>query len=392
MLNQNDAYSGGVFSSDIDGGRAGAEICLTFSGITAVTSTNQHFTLPYSDCRIEIGGASGKMIFCRNGDKSLTIFCEQKGFAENLRNSSTGLLDEQMLEVKHSKAQNARQRWKIAIILTVIVALTLYGGYIGITWAAREAVMALPVSIDQQIGELAMSEIQHEGPEVRDEQVVQAVQEIIDRLKPHAAITDFEYKIKVIDADIMNAFALPGGHMVIYTGLLKKATRNEQIASIIAHEMSHASQRHGLAQISQSLTLSVGLAVLFQDTEGLVAFSTEIAKMLVMGSYSRAQETQADLEGLRMLHAAKIDPQGMIEMFTIMQTQKGQSGITIPSWLSTHPDMAERIKDIKNYIDALPKTNYNPLSCDLDAVLKKPDSTRGTTATRPGNQPVYIGQ
>src|SRR5690606_28290902 len=116
------AYSGGVFSGSIDGGRAGAEIELSDAGIFARTNDGQTFLLPYDQCQIEIGGFSGKMIFCRNPDRSITIFSEDRNFKEALARASSGLLAQQ-IDQQHGqqRSRGRRSLWLGTLLLVSIV-------------------------------------------------------------------------------------------------------------------------------------------------------------------------------------------------------------------------------------------------------------------------------
>ena len=82
--------------------------------------------------------------------------------------------------------------------------------------------------------------------------VVDAIDTIVRRLADHASRTDVTYEVWVVDAPIVNAFALPGGYIVVYTGLIDKAETPEQLAGVIAHEMAHVTKRHGLQRVAQS--------------------------------------------------------------------------------------------------------------------------------------------
>ena len=181
-------FSGGVFNDRIDGGRAGAEIELRDVGIVARTPDGSEFLVSYAECQVELGGFSGKMVFCRTNDRSLTIFCEDRGFAEALSRASAGVLAEQLgQKQKARRAERRRGRWVAAAVLVGFVGL-LAAGFWGIRAGARAAVHAVPISVDQEIGDLAFKSMDLGGPEVEDPVVVQAVQSMLDRLAPHAAM------------------------------------------------------------------------------------------------------------------------------------------------------------------------------------------------------------
>ena len=183
---------------------------------------------------------------------------------------------------------------------------------------------SLPVEIDKKIGELAIETMDLEGGRVTDPFVVGAVEEMVNRLRPHACGEGFDFQVCVIDAPVLNAFALPGGPIVVYTELIEKATEAEQVAGVVGHEMAHVTLRHGLQRISGSVGVLVALELIMGDATGLMAIGKELLQAGAITSYSREQESQADMEGLRMLHAARIDATALARFFDFLQREQGE--------------------------------------------------------------------
>lgn len=378
MMNpQDESFSGGVFHESIQDGRVGARIRVTRGEIIAepLYSSNDsatgseslrdtpNFIIPIREVQLDMGGASGKMIFCRTRDKSLTIFCEEKGFAQALERESAGLLGEQLKTLRGSLRKENRRFMFWASVSCVALALFCVIGYYALLASARTAVHALPISVDEQIGKTAIqSMINDRLP--RDHKASQLVQQIVDRLKPHAKFKEMDFQVYVVQNSEINAFALPGGQMVVFTGLIENVESPEQLAGVIAHEMSHATLRHGLQQISQSLGVIAAIQLMVGDVGGLLAVGTQLAQQSVMTSYSRTAETEADLEGARMLHAANIDPKSMASFFSKLKHEHGDIPGVI-SWLSTHPQHEDRIESIHTYADSLDSSAYVPLELDL---------------------------
>jgi predicted Zn-dependent protease len=357
------AFSGGVFSETIDGGRSGAEIELSQRGVSALTAEGDRFFIPYFECQVEVGGFSGRMVFCRNEDRSLTIFCEDRKFAAALSQASAGVLDEQLdRKLKQRRTESRRGRRIGAAVLLGIVVL-LVAGYYGIRAGARAAVHALPVSVDGEIGSMALKSMELGGPEVTDPVVVEAIQSMVDRLTPHAATDDMEFEVHVVDAPLVNAFALPGGKIVVFTGLIAKADDADQVAGVLGHEMAHATLRHGLQRISQSLGFAAAVNLLLGDTQGLIAAGAELFQLASVNSYSREQEKAADEEGVRMLHAAGIDPLALARFFDTLKEEQGELPGVV-SWISTHPQHEARIDAIRDQLSALPNQEYRPVEVD----------------------------
>ncbi len=363
-------FAGGVFCESIEGGRASAQIQLTHEGISARANSGEQFLLPYRECNIEIGGASDRMVFCRNPDQSLTIYCEERAFAKTLAEASMGLLDQQ---IKNRQTFQRREIWSgrgWLIAFLVGCAVLLVVGYFGVRAAGQAAARALPVSVDKQIGELAYKHMDVGGVEVNDPVVKQAIQKMVDRLAPYAATKGLDFDVHVFESPMVNAFALPGGKIVVFTGLIEKADAPEQVAGVLGHEMAHATLRHGLERIGQSLGMATAVTLLIGNTEGVIAAGADLFQLASVNSYGRAQEAAADSEGVRMLHEAGIDPSGLPKFFEILKHEEGDIPDAI-SWISTHPQHEDRIKALEKQILSLPARELVPLELDWSDIQKR---------------------
>jgi Zn-dependent protease with chaperone function len=357
-------FTGGVFSDRIEGGRAGAQIELSQTGISAVTSDGQRFFVSYEKCQVEIGGFNGRVVFCRSPDRSVTIFCEDREFVRALASAAYGLLDSQIEgQLKHRRSQKwLGRRMGVALLLGIV--LFVVGGYYSIRLVARAAVGALPLRVDQEIGSRAFAAMDLGGDEIKDPAVVKALQTIVDRLAPHAAIEGLEFEIHVIESPEVNAFALPGGPIVVYTGLILEVEDIEQIAGVLGHEMAHATLRHGLERIGQSAGLAMAVNFLLGDTQGIIMAGSEVFQLASINSYSREQESAADRESVRMMHEAGIDPLAITRFFIKLHEKHGDVPGVV-SWISTHPQHEVRIDLVKEQVAALPAKEFRPLEIDL---------------------------
>ncbi len=130
-MSNSKTFIGGVFSDAIEGGRAGAAIELTRQGIVATIDDGDQFVLPYQECQLQVGGASDRMYFCRNADKSLTIFCEDRKFPAELQIASFGILDRQLEQMgKHRSSLAWANRRLVTYILVGLLVCTV-GTYFG---------------------------------------------------------------------------------------------------------------------------------------------------------------------------------------------------------------------------------------------------------------------
>jgi beta-barrel assembly-enhancing protease len=160
--------------------------------------------------------------------------------------------------------------------------------------------------------------------------------------------TQYPISITVVNDSIINAFALPGGHIVVYKGLLSKINSSSELAGLLGHEVAHINKRHSLKNLARSLSGYLFISVLTSDINGLSAVFVDQAHQINNLSFSRELETEADLEGLSILNANKIDGMGM---YALMKTLKNANNkaMEIPKFLSTHPLTNDRMTVIKRH-------------------------------------------
>jgi predicted Zn-dependent protease len=171
--------------------------------------------------------------------------------------------------------------------------------------------------------------------------------------------------------DDVNAFALPGGQIVVWTGLLRQAESAEQIAAVLAHEIAHVERRHGLRNVAHRAGLALGLRLLVvifvgADLDGLSGLAADVAVIAASNDYSQDQESQADADAVARLHAVGIDPGALADFFRVM-TREGVGEVpAFASWLATHPDHESRIAAIEAQRRALGPVTARPLVVDLE--------------------------
>jgi len=195
------------------------------------------------------------------------------------------------------------------------------------------------------------------------------IQAITNALLPALGRTPLVFHFHVIEDTNLNAFAVPGGHVFILTGLLDAVKRPEQLAGVVAHEMAHATRRHSMRNGISSAGLWVIISALFGDAKGITAVLADGSQYLIGQKFSRDFEREADDTGWSYLIDANVDPRGMIEFFETMKAEQdktaaGRMANTL-SFLSTHPATDERMKRLRAKWDALPrKTGFRSLGVE----------------------------
>ena len=223
------------------------------------------------------------------------------------------------------------------------------------TPTGRSQLTLMPEGQMAQMGEQSFSQLQKEQKVSQDKQLNAKINCISKRIVENLeGENDFsEWDVKVFEDEAVNAFALPGKNIGVYTGLIKAAENNAQIASVIGHEVGHVLAEHGNERVSQNLAVQGGLAI------ADIALNTGSAQnnQLIMGAlglgaqlgvllpYSRKHESEADQIGLNLMARAGFQPQEAVEFWRIMSQQS--EGKEPPKWLSTHPANQERIDDLQ---------------------------------------------
>ncbi len=166
----------------------------------------------------------------------------------------------------------------------------------------------------------------------------------------------FDWEVRLIEKDEANAFCLPGGKIVVYTGLLKTAENEAGLAAVIGHEVAHAVARHGAERMSQELILSGAMALgaialdagSSPERRRLLAAIGLGANVGIILPFSRRHEEEADEIGLFYMARAGYDPSGAPGLWARMK--KTFSGKEPPVWLSTHPSSAARMENLRSLL------------------------------------------
>lgn len=216
----------------------------------------------------------------------------------------------------------------------------------------------LPLSWEEevQLGEQAAPEfIEQSGGELPATGVVNHVRTMGRRLASYSERPDIEWEFHVLDSQVINAFALPGGKVFISRGLMAQMDNDAQLAGVIGHEIGHVTARHGnermgKALLAQGALLAVGVAGAVSDEEWMqvLGVGTAVGGQLFLLKYSRSNEIEADELGVRYMARAGYNPVGQIQVMQILGKAGGAGGT--PEWLSTHPTSETRIEKLDEII------------------------------------------
>lgn len=253
------------------------------------------------------------------------------------------------LQAAQAQQAGINRRFGLALgFLALLLGLLVVG--LGLLYAnkdrlSRWATDQISLEQERQLGDFAFARMRPSLQLLEQGAAVTAVNEIGQRL---TATSPYPYRFHVAVDPEVNAFALPGGHIVVYTGLLKAADDGEEVAGVLAHEISHVALRHSLRGLVHDLGLRAVLAVFLGDFSG--GLWGDLAAQLGELHYSRALESEADRAGLDRLLRAGIDPRGMARFFAKMAARPEG----VPEFLSSHPAGDERLSALRQAISARP--------------------------------------
>jgi predicted Zn-dependent protease len=156
----------------------------------------------------------------------------------------------------------------------------------------------------------------------------------------------FDWTIRIIDEDVLNAFAAPGGYLYFYTGLMKYLDNEAQLAGVMAHEIAHVDRRHSAQQLERELALSTIISIILgENSSQLEQYAASLAKGLSNLAFSRKHEYEADEYAVKYTSDTDFNPKGIAGFFVKMDEA---SEVSIPEFLSTHPDPGNRLDAIED--------------------------------------------
>lgn len=217
---------------------------------------------------------------------------------------------------------------------------------------------------------------------IEDPEITDYIKEIAARLENSAPPQPFPISVDVVNHNAVNAFATVAGYMVVFSGLILNVETESELASIMAHELAHITQRHIARNIERSKLISIGSligilagALIGSDAGGAVTAGSMAGAQSAALKYSREDEREADQVGLNYLIKAGYNPSGMVSAMQKMRRMQWFSGGDIPSYLSTHPGMDERVGYLRDRInrldrDLLERTDDNSRLLRVQTLLR----------------------
>jgi predicted Zn-dependent protease len=246
-------------------------------------------------------------------------------------------------------------RWYISMCMAICLSIITSFGCGG----ALQNFNIVSDSQEIEMGRQFSQELERELKFYEDPEVVEYIQDLGQNLAKVSKRTNITYHIKVVDTDVVNAFALPGGYLYVNRGLISTAESESELAGVMGHEIGHVVGRHGAKALSRQngLQFITGL-VLGQSPGAARQIASQFAGIggaLGMFHYSREAEREADALAVEELYEAGIDPDGVAKFFEKLMALHENESSGLEALFSTHPPSGERVENARADIALLPQ-------------------------------------
>lgn len=319
-----------------------ATVRLRPDGLFIDTAAEDHFW-PWRDVRRRGGEwGAGVVNLEREGGREM-LSVTSPSFAGELRRAAPAL----------AGVRAASRGTRVVVGAFVALLVLVVGFFAALPWLAGWIALQVPVEWEDRFGAAVVESAVPKRQRLEDPAVRTAVEDVVARLAA-ASPSPYTFRVTVADQPEVNAFAAPGGHMVVNRGLLAFAGDGDELAAVLAHEMEHVTRRHVTRVLFQRASLGFLAALVGGQSADVLGGGVEAVRMLGELSFGRAAEREADDGGLARLTAAGIEPKAMA---TMLERLAGETkGAQPPELLSTHPDPKGRAARMRERALAAPAT------------------------------------
>jgi beta-barrel assembly-enhancing protease len=226
----------------------------------------------------------------------------------------------------------------VALVVSVLMGMMV-----------RALVARVPAEWEQELGDKVMADLKEKETFIEDKKLQTNLTQAVAPLLRAVPTNSLGYKFYLVKSAYPNAFALPGGHVVVTTRLMELADRPEEIAGVVAHELAHVTKKHGLRKIISSVGPYLLCRMFMQGRGGLLGVLAGGSQALVFQSFSQEYESEADDVGWQYLVAARIDPRGLPDMLSKLEAEERrlQRVSLAPQAFSSHPATDKRLRRLE---------------------------------------------
>lgn len=337
----------------------------------------QQIRVPLPGLQVSLGGASNRLVFFEHPlVQGWSFYTSDRAILNDphLHNQPGIITILQLAKRKRLLGWSA-----IAAVVSVIVLVPLL---LIARMDVATAVIAkkIPLEWEQQLGESTIAQYQLGKTLMEKKAAEQLLEPLVQPLIAALEQSPYQYHFHIVNDGSLNAFALPGGEVVIHSALILRAESAEELLGVLAHEITHVEQQHGVRGVIGATGLYMIASAVFGDLSGIMATLSSAAPLLLNQQYSRRFETEADLKGFALLQKASINPVGLARFFEKMLEEEQRQLEKIEDkdnrelvkgalqFLSTHPASEARIKELNVLVDTDQTIDYKNLTVEFSAL------------------------
>ncbi len=343
------SYSGNIIHPKVSGGRGSGNIEINASCLTFLSDEITH-TIPLTQLNISAGGAGNRYIFFKDvSNNEISIYTSEKFILKNTHLTSNSRL---VNSIKDSHKTIHKWLYSLATISCIIL---IFVGllYLSKDYFVEKIAKQVPKEWEQKAGDKLFSTLSLQYQFIKNDTLEAEFLKIAEPLLKQVKKEGYPVDLYFVNDPTINAFALPGGKIIIQSGLIENAKSWEEVMGVLGHELAHVTRRHHVRGIINNIGIYTLLSVTIGDISALAGTFINLGGEMATLSNSRSFENEADETGWDFLVKAKINPKGMISFFETLKknsetelTEKLDETIDL-SFLSTHPNTQDRIDVLK---------------------------------------------
>jgi predicted Zn-dependent protease len=330
---------------------------------------------PYGELRQTQGSYAGEEVRLEwGGELPEVLLVADPAFLADLREIS------QTPSVRFHDPRERRRRRQLTVLAALAVVAIVAAIYLwGIPVASEIVAARVPIAWEESLGRSVVESLVKPEMRCHTDAGQRALDELVATLVAAAPPSGYTFRAQVADVKTVNAFAVPGGNIVVLRGLLEEMRSPEELAGVLAHEIQHVLRRHSTKALVQHISTGLLLTAVSGDVSGVMAYGLEGARVLGQLRYGRAAEEEADALGMQLILRAGLDPSGMIAFFEATRKEEG-TGAGRPVYLSSHPGTGDRVARLTRLTQGAPPPRQPALGeagwAALRAICAKPAETR----------------